>query len=380
MNQVEFFFEKNIRYLTKGLFTHPKPNPYLIVYFLHFLRFVSSFHIPTYFILGKKILRREGRWCWFGVHNWARPDTISFFELPKRQARLFREKSRCSLRASSRPAEEVLPVNKASEPDKLALLTLACNSKKPEVVRYHQRATVLFGLLVVVLASPTKSLPVPNKSEMECPGSPIRSPVSYQEQLSNTILQQERLHAESKKPRRTRFVQEADSRIQSISETVLQIRKRVLTIHTHFKSLETKINRLDVIKEQACFFMSPKRVLSTVMRSPMKLTYYSPPELIAEGHVSPTQVKLVEFLRRRKLAGIHLSKVWNRLNCEKKLLGAIFDTNINILRFKRAEKCLIKMISLQSRLKTLGKEFEVLEERLFFDDDSNNSTEEDCSF
>lgn len=221
---------------------------------------------------------------------------------------------------------------------------------------------------------------------MDCPSSPTRemlqrSRLHFQENVSSDILQQERFHTASKKPRRSSFVLEADSKIQNINVVVLQIRKRVKAIQTDFKNLEGKANRLDVIKEQACFFMSPKRVLSTTTisrrGSPMKLTYICPTEFISErGNVSPTQVKLVEFLRRRKLVAIHLSKMCDRVDSEKKQLEEIFENNISILRFKRAEKCLIKMITLQSRIKMLRKEFEGLEERLF----SEDSFDEDSSY
>lgn len=217
---------------------------------------------------------------------------------------------------------------------------------------------------------------------MACPSSPtkemlLRSRLHFEETLSSRILQQESLHALSKRPRRTRFAVETDSKLQNISETVLQIRKRVMTIHADMKNLEAKINRLDVIKEQACFFMTPKRILNSALgrrSSPLKLTYCSP--VPAESFSAPTQLKLVEFLRRRKTVAIHLTKISERLGTEKRLLEDIFESNISILRFKRAEKSLIKMIKVQSRLKIVGKEFEGLEERLF----SEDSVSDDSGF
>lgn len=221
---------------------------------------------------------------------------------------------------------------------------------------------------------------------MECPATPSRdvlsrSRLNFEKDFSVSVLQQERRHAASKKPRRTKFVLETDSKIQGISQLVYGIRKRVLGIQMDFKSMEAKINRLGVIRER--FFMSPKRVLSSVegmmcRRSPMKLTYYIPDCSTSsdQGYSSPTQDKLVEFVRRRKLVSIHLAKVFNRLNNEKEMLDEIFQNNMNILRFKRAEKSLIKIIRLQSRLKILSKEFEGLEERLF----SDHSFDEDSSY
>lgn len=208
--------------------------------------------------------------------------------------------------------------------------------------------------------------------KMECPSSPSREMSRLQyESRSNEILQQEKFHAASKKPRRTRFVLEADSRIQNIATSVVKIKKRVLAIQTDFKNLAMKVNRLDVIKEQACFFMSPKRVLGSAFnRSPMKLTYFNPAaEYISDfSYISPTQGKLVEFMRRRKLVSIHAGKMFDRIDNERKVLEEIFENNINLLRYKRAEKCLIKMITLQSRIKILGRELVGLEERLLADD------------
>lgn len=200
------------------------------------------------------------------------------------------------------------------------------------------------------------------------------SPIPYPGSCRSHLLQQERLHAASKQPRRTQFVLQADSRLESISKTVLHIRKRVMEIQTGFKNLEVKVNRLSVVKEQACFFMSPQRVLSSATSrrsSPMQLTFGSSND---SGYMSPPQDKLVEYVRRKKMVSLQVSKMFNRIESEKKELEQVFQTNNSILRYKRAERCLIKMISLQSKIKMLGKEFEGLEERLSSEDSFDNDS------
>jgi len=194
-----------------------------------------------------------------------------------------------------------------------------------------------------------------------------RSRAVYEESILPSILRQEDRHAESKRPR-FRFGTEIDQRIQTIASSVHEVGKRAHVLHNELCSLEAKVDKLDLEREQPhkSFVIerlcnssfSDSRLCDSGIESGMELSSDS---LETSVIVSP---KAYGHLRKRQLLDQTLKKSSLRVKEESDILEGLFQDNLAILKYKRAENCLLLMIKLQRKLKNIGIAHSTLRKRL----------------
>jgi hypothetical protein len=212
-----------------------------------------------------------------------------------------------------------------------------------------------------------------------------RSRSIYEESLLPSLMQQEKLHARSKRPR-VRFAAEADIKIQSVIVSVQEILKRVQSIEFELTSLESKVDKLDLEREQPrkeAFLSkfcpgSPNpheerdstKVHLLTPRSPAVMFVDSGIEMSGNSSSSEDEAaastcsKVAADYLKRMLLDVSLHRSWGKVKTEADILQTLFSDNFGFLKFKRAESCLLRMIKLQRKLKNLGDGYSQLRVRL----------------
>ncbi len=58
-----------------------------------------------------------------------------------------------------------------------------------------------------------------------------------------------------------------------------------------------------------------------------------------------------EYTRKRKLVETYLNRLFSKVKGETQILQKMFEVNFKVLKFRRAEQCVLSMIKLQRKLK-----------------------------
>jgi len=194
-----------------------------------------------------------------------------------------------------------------------------------------------------------------------------RSAELLKRRILPSILNQEISHAKSKQIRNNGY-SGADGKINQVIKLTTQVKSRLGRLQTEFTKLEGKVDTLDLEKTHNRHHLiqrfSAPTSFSTSTPTPNDWqisTVFLSPIASPDHHEQITQI---DHMRKAKLNEICIKRLQAKLKTESSNLQQIFEDNFSVLKFRRAESCLMSMIKLQRRLKCMHESLCLLRDRL----------------
>lgn len=223
-------------------------------------------------------------------------------------------------------------------------------------------------------------------------------------------MKQEVLHAISKRPT-IRCASEADIKIQRVLDSTHHLKRRVGQLEQEFQGIEAKVDKLELELENGqkhhlihqlsispgnqrrlwafvvilsiILIYSPSFVLGveTPSASPhrrstpqrqaklkvLSLNLKNTSSSVFMSPKSPGQEEsstVIESNRKQRLLELSLNQILTNVKKESQMLQSLFETNFGLLKFRRAENCVLNMIKIQRKLKGFEGSICQLKDRL----------------
>jgi len=194
-----------------------------------------------------------------------------------------------------------------------------------------------------------------------------RSAELLRKRLLPSILNQEISHAKSKKIRNGNYGI-ADGKIDRVLKLTTHVKSRLGRLQAEFTKLEGKVDILDLEKTHNRHHLiqrfSAPTSFSTSTPTPndwqISSVFLSP--IASPDHHE--QITQIDHMRKAKLNEICIKRLQDKLKKESLNLQQLFEDNFAILKFRRAESCLMSMIKVQRRLKCMVESLCLLRDRL----------------